>query len=677
MDNDIEKHPAVEETEGPELPGFTLPKVAPEVVRVPVRKRIAKLLKLAFLITFLFFAGSPLWWFVKSNPEWAFEAGADALLVGRSDELYLSWPEYGDRSPVAYSELPSHLVNAIKAREDQRFHEHPGFDVKGLVRAALVDLKKKRIVQGGSTVTMQLVERVYGYPQNSSLQKVRAKVFELMMAPRIEFHSWKKQKDRTEGKNAVMAAYLSRVEFGHRTVGIREAAHCYFGKDVSKLTLGESAYIAGLIRGPSVNNAYRSPENAREARDAVIANMERLGMITPSQADKVQFFVASEPLRKGRSGDGFVSAAVRREMDQLVIDGKISSDYLQSNRLKVYLGCDPKIEEVARKTLVRNLKKIEGRDGFRGSKGKLQGGVVVIDNESGAVITSIGGRDFDRLSYDCALQGTRAVASAGKPFIYAALMDKERLNAFDEISNAGLTKSEAGKVKGLLSPRETKALDEGVHPLWKGLAYSSNRMTLRVGAMAGQLPWHRLLRETGLIDEPLPATTASWLGTFGVRPIDLAAAYAVFPRGGFYTEPYLIRRVEIDGRTVFRRRPRSKRVVSTRTSSEITASLRQVVKVGTASPYGGKQLGEKLPVAGKTGTSDDVCDAWFVGYSSSVTVAVWLGYPEGNRTILKGETGGSLAFPVWKEIMENLPEEYLFEELPALTDERTIFARRW
>lgn len=674
MENDPEKYPAIEQTEIPERPALPLPKSAGGFF---AHWQFANLVKLCFLTAFLFLAGSPLWWFIKSNPDWAFEAGADALLVGRDDQLYLTWPEYGDRRPVFYDDLPGHLVNAVKAREDQRFHEHPGIDFKGLARAAVVDFREKRIVQGGSTVTMQLVERVYGYPQNTNLQKVRAKIFELIMAPRLELHSWLKHRDREEGKNAVMAAYLSRVEFGHRTVGVREAAHCYFGKDVNKLTLGESAYLAGLIRGPSVNNAYRSPENAREARDAVISNMERLDLITPAQADRVHFYVGATPLRKGRKGDGFVSAAVRREMDELVKEGAIPSDYLKSNRLKVYLGCDPELEKVARTELLKRLKQIESRKSFNGARGALQGGVVVVDNESGMILASIGGRDFDRLSYDCALQGNRAVASAGKPFIYAALMEKERLTARDEISNAGLTEAEAGKVEGLMFPRETKALEEGVHPLWKGLAYSSNRMTLRAGAMAGQLPWHRLLRETGLIGgEPLPATTASWLGTYGVRPVDLAAAYAIFPRGGFYTEPYLIRRVEIDGRTIFRQRPKSRRVLSTRTCNEITTSLREVVRVGTASSYGGKQLAGSVPVAGKTGTSDEVCDAWFVGYSSAVTAVVWIGFPEGNRTILEGETGGSLAFPVWKGIMENLPDEYDFEELPHLGNEEQSLAFR-
>jgi len=618
------------------------------------------------LLVWGYFAGAPTWRLLVSDPDWVFDADAQGSLVDRKGSLYMTWPEYGDRRPVPYDELSEHLVNAVIAREDQRFRRHPGVDPLGIARAAVADIQARSLTQGGSTITMQLVEVVYRYPQDSTVQKLRAKIFELMMAPRLEWYAARKAGSRDDGKKALLAAYLSRIEYGNRTLGIREAANCYFGKPAAKLTLGESAYLAGLIRGPSVNNVYRNPEKARDARDAVVLRMKRRGMITKEEADGATFYVRDAPVPKKRRGDGFTSAAVRRELDQLVAEGELPVDYLGGDPVKIHLSFDFRIHDLAARSLLKQITRIEATRGFRGSAGQLQGAVVVIDNQSGAILTSVGGRNFDRLSYDCALQGRRTVASAGKPFIYASYMETRGHRADSLLSNAGLTVSEASDYKGFRFPHETELLDEGEHPLWMGLAYSSNRMTLRAGAETGMMPWQKLLQDTALIDEPLVSETSMWLGSFAVRPVDLAAAYSVFPRGGKFIAPYLVERVEIGGRKFYQRRSKSRRVISSETSGEVTAALREVLTVGTAAYHGGRELAKRKDVAGKTGTSDGVFDAWFVGYGSDVTVAVWLGFPEGNRTILEGGTGGRLAFPVWKSIIEGLPKEYRFDPIPLL-----------
>lgn len=622
----------------------------------------------------LFLFASPVWKFVTSNPAEVFEPEADALLVGRSNEIMMTWPDYGDRRQVEFDDLPQDMVNAVLAREDKRFFDHWGIDWKGLGRAASVDLKHRRIVQGGSTLTMQLVERTYRFPQKTKLGLVRAKIFEMMMAPRLEFYAMRKEGSKEAGKEALLAAYLSRVEYGSRTVGIREAAHGYFGKSVNRLTLGESAYLAGLIRGPSVNNAYRNPENARRARDAVIANMVKSGWVKESRAQQVKFFVSSEPHSKSRHGDGFLSAAVKRELNSFVEAGELSREVLDSGRLRVFLGCEPEVQNSLQGHLRERLRTIESGRGYQGKRGELQGAVVVIDNRTGAVIGFAGGRDFDLLSYDCAMQAKRTVASASKPFVYASLFETKGISPQDFISNAELSDEEMEGLSGRGDPHETAVLSEGLYPAWKGLAHSSNRMSLRVGSEAGFSSWNSLVKSVGLGDGVPEKSTFAWLGAFDARPVDVAAAYSVFPRGGYYSEPYLIRRIEVDGKTVFRRKVDSKRVLSAETCDKVTASLREVLKVGTASPYGGKALAEKLPVAGKTGTSDGVGDAWFVGYGSDVTVAVWIGFPDGNRTIVRNGSGGSLAFPLWKTVVEELSKTYSFDSLPSLETDASAIA---
>lgn len=630
-----------------------------------VRFRHLRLPAWALVIAFL---AQPVWRFVKADPEWAFEPDARATFLDGNDQPYLTWPEYGDRRPVNFAELPKDMVHAALAREDQRFFKHPGIDPIGMARAARADWETRSLKQGGSTLTMQLVERVYRYPEDSTRQKLQAKVFEMLMALRIEAHAALRHGSWQAGKEAVLAAYLSRVEYGHQTVGLREAAYFYFGKKPSQLTLGECAYLAGVIRGPSVNNAYRNQANARQARDAVVRNMERLGFITPRRADQVSFFVADQPFRKQRQGDGFLSAAVRRELDDLAARGEIPADYAAAARLRVHLALDPELQSVSENVLMSQIRAIESRRGFAGKKGELQGAVVAIDNGSGAILASVGGRDFDRLSYDCAQQARRPVASAAKPFLYAAYLKSSARHVEDSISNAPLTAAESSGLDGTLVPRETPTLRQGLHPLWKGLAHSSNRMTLRLGTATPEEHWWRLLRETRLSDTPPPRSTASWLGAWSARPVDLAAAYAIFPRGGQYTPPHFVQRVEIDGRTVFRRHVESQQVLPAVTADAVTKALREVIRTGTAAGHGGAELARRLPVAGKTGTSDGVGDAWFVGYGSSITLAVWIGFGDGVRTVAEGDTGGSLAFPVWRQIMEDAAERHRFDPLPELVD---------
>ncbi len=654
------------------------PALEPPPPREP-RRRLPRIrfwhFRLLACTLLLAFSAQPVWRFVKSDPAWAFEPEARATLLDGRDQAYLTWPEHGDRRPVPFEELPGEMVHAALAREDQRFFRHPGIDPIGMARAARADWTSRSLKQGGSTITMQLVERVYHHPGDSALDKLQAKVFEALMALRIETHAALKHGSWRAGKEAVLAAYLSRVEYGHQTVGLREAAHFYFGKKPAQLTLGECAYLAGVIRGPSVNNAYRNPGNAREARDAVIRNMEKLGFINPRRADEVSFFVAAQPFRKQRQGDGFLSAAVRRELDELAARGVIPADDATADRLRVHLALDPALQAVAESSLKSQLRSIECRRGFLGKKGELQGAVVAIDHATGAILASVGGRDFDRLSYDCAQQARRPVASAAKPFLYAAYLETGGRLISDQISNAPLTSAESLHLAGTLVPRETPALPQGLHPLWKGLAHSSNRMTLRVGTATPEERWWRLLRETRLCETPQPRSTAAWLGAWSTRPVDLAAAYAVFPRGGHFTPAHFVERVELDGRTIYQRRPESEQVMSRNTAAEVTKALREVIRSGTASGHGGAELASRLPIAGKTGTSDGVGDAWFVGYGSSLTLAVWIGFGDGVRTIAEGDTGGSLAFPVWRRIMEDAASRHRFEPLPDLRDAEMLTLR--
>jgi len=618
--------------------------------------------------TLLYFVGPPAVRAIRSNPARAFEPAADAVLYDRIGSPIQLWPEQSDPRPIVFEDLSPNLVKAVMAREDQRFFSHFGVDPVAVARAVRADLAAGRIVQGGSTLTMQLVERAFETPERTVVEQLRAKVYEALMAARLEWAAFLETGSRREGKERILAAYLSHVEFGNQTVGIREAADYYFRKSPAKLTLGESAYLAGLIRGPSVNNAHHDPDNARRARDAVILNMEKLGQLSSRDLREKTFYVSSERPKRTRHGDGFLSAAVRRELQSLVETGDLTPEEAASTDLGINLSRHSGLQGLAEESLLRQLRKIESDRGFSASAGDLQGSVVVIANHDGSLLASVGGRDFDSLSYDCALQARRTAASVAKPFLYAAYLEEGGRHIGDLVSNEVLGASEVPGLAGPRAPDETTLLKGGKHPLWKGLAYSSNRMTLQVGANTRHSTWASLMHKMRVVRGPIPLTTNAWLGTFDAKPVDLAAAYATFARRGSYTEPYLIHTIEIGGRTVFERQAEAFQVMRSSTADEITAALREVIREGTASASagGGEKLALNRDVAGKTGTSDGVFDAWFIGYGSDVTVAVWIGFPEGNRTVLKGATGASLAFPVWRSIMEGLPSEFEFAPLAEL-----------
>lgn len=610
--------------------------------------------------------------FLKSrnaDPARAITPELQIRLLDKKEELYMTWPERGWRDSLKYTDFNPYMVKAAIAREDQRFFSHNGTDWIGVTRAMVKNIRTCSIQQGGSTITAQLVELSYGYPDDGTVNRIRSKIFELFMTRKVETFATAEAGSKRGGKELILAAYLNRVEFGFQTVGIGEGAYFHFGKKPVELTLGESAYLAGLIRAPYGNNAYRDEENAKAARDAVIQNMLDLGMISKAEADKATFYVLKKPNRIRRKGDGFTSSAVRKELQYLEKRGWIQADKIYNSATKIVLTCDFELQNRMKNALDEGIRRVERLPKYRHQQGILQGAAIAIENETGGILASVGGRSFDILSYDCALEGSRPAGSTLKAFGFACWMDAKGKGSQNLLSNLPLSSTELIGVKNWEvnpSPHETGKLSCGNHSVWEGLAYSSNRMAQRAFLEAGTANWNRLFRAVGLSRSPLPPSSKVWLGTIDVRPVDLAAAYAVFPNGGLYKEPYLIEKIVSNGKVVFQRPQSGTQVLSRHACIETIAALREVLRVGTASSYGGKELIAHHDVAGKTGTCDRVTDVWFVGFSSEITIAVWMGIAEGSIPIVSGESGGSLAFPVWKKVMEDLPQGNAYDPLPRL-----------
>ncbi len=636
-------------------------------VRLLLSRRLWMLSLTCCLIFGITLAISPTWDALHSDPKLALQPRQGQRLTDRDRKLYLSWPEYGNPAATQSADLPKGLVNAVMAREDQRFMTHIGFDVMGFARALVNDVRALRIKQGGSTLTMQLVKMTYSHPEKSIKQRLQTKVFEAIMAIRIERAAKKQTGDSKQAKLLILSRYLDRIPFGNNCTGIQRAADSTFGKSVSQLTLGESAYLAGLIRAPTANNVYRNEENARAARDAVVKNMFKLDMITRKQAEEAKFFAREKPKSQKRLGDGFTSNAVRKELSDLQASGAIPADLLTHDDVEIQINLDIGLQDAAHGILLKRLSEIEKHPGFRAGNDKpLNGCVVILDNATGQVLACVGGRDFDIEQLNMATQGMgRPFASAIKAFDYAAYVEVTGLGISSRLSNAPLSPGQAQGYAGKSAPHET--LVEGTYPLWAGLKDSSNRMAIRAGVLAGNYHWSRVMRDLRLLDGVAPMDTSLFLGSGCVHPIKAAAAYACLARRGSYLAPRFIRRILVDGKAIYAANEKPRSVLQSKTCDEITKGLREVLRSGTAAKFGGRELARRIPLAGKTGTSDDSSDAWFCGYGSSVTVVVWIGFPDGHQTIILGGSGGSLAFPVWKGVIEELAKRhYAFKPLPDL-----------
>jgi membrane peptidoglycan carboxypeptidase len=636
------------------------------------RKRTLFLVVTLFITAFVGFAYGPVRKALDSDPLLALGDKKLQRIIDGKGHLYLNWPEYGALGSTDPNSLPTHIVNAVLAREDKRFFKHPGVDPVAFGRIVLANLKGKR--HGGSTVTMQLVDITYEYPERSRIGKIRSKIFEIVMAFRVESAARNLTGDRKNGKLLILASYLDRIPYSGNLTGIQQAAHSHFAKDLDELNLGESAYLVGLIRAPIKNSVYRSESNAIAAKNAVVDNMEKLGLITPKEADEARFYAKPKAVPKKRRGDGYTSDAIRSEIRSHQNAGKLPEGLLKEASLEIVTTFDPVLQDYCMSSLERQIRRIESSVGTPNQQSKrINGCVVVLRNSDSAILAMVGGRSFDMLQLNLATsQPGRPVASAIKPISYAALLEAEpRLSITSRISNIPPSGKLINGYFGNFAPRE--CLAPGSYPLWVGLKESSNRMGINAGLQAGHYHWNRLLMDLGITTQKLAHRVDNFIGAFDVRPVDLAAAYACLARGGEVAAPYLVQAVHVGGNEIYRHQSHPRKVMDPRTCSETTKALREVIATGTASRQGGKELARKLPVAGKSGTSDGGADAWFCGYSSHVTVVVWMGYPHASKGIFRNASGSNTAFPVWKEIITEMARRgFRFAPLPSLQDSERL-----
>ena len=510
-------------------------------------------------------------------------------------------------------EMPAYLPAAFIAMEDRRFSYHNGIDPLGLGRALLLDLRARHWVAGGSTISQQTAKIVYTQQQRTMSRKLT----ELVDAAGLE---------KTLTKQQILQLYLNRIYLGSGAYGVDGASRVYFGTSARQLTLAQAAMLATLTRAPSVFSPRRDLLRAQQRTSLVLDSMVNNGAITEAQAAEARAHPAAITDRAGTDARNyFLDTAADEATKMATVNGVApSADMI------VHTTLEPKIQEAARLAALRTLNK-------SGKKTRTSEAAVVVMKPDGAVSAMIGGIDYQDSVFNRVTQAHRQPGSAFKPFVYLAALE------------AGITPWET---------RDDEAVDiGGYHPtnfggkgygtltLADALAHSVNTITVNLAQEVGIRNVIAAAKRVG-ITSPLQANASLALGTAEVTPLELTAAYAAFANGGFHVSPYLVTQVDIGTKTVFvRHAPPPQRVIEQSVNRDLTAMLYRVVINGT----GGYASLHGREAAGKTGTTQDSHDAWFVGFTTDYVAAAWVGNDDSSPT--RGVTGGTLPAFIWRDTM--------------------------
>jgi penicillin-binding protein 1A len=546
------------------------------------------------------------------------------------------------RIVVPLEQIPSVVASAFLAVEDKRFFRHQGMDYRRVGGAALRNLRAGSFEQGFSTITMQLARNVF--PEHLTRAKtIRRKVWEVVIARQIESEF---------SKDQILEMYLNQIYLGDGYYGVEAAAQGYFGKSARKLTAPEAALLAALPRAPSYLNPRRNPAHAIRRRNLVLSLMREERVISDSEAERAREApLGLAPPIEARGDAPYFVAAIRRELLERFGSGA------ENAGLRVFTTLDRPLQKAAEEALKQQLEAIEaGRLGrFRHpscANGRtaqpddcLQGMFVAMDVHDGDVLALVGGRDFALSQFDRATQARRQAGSAFKPIVYAT-----GLAAGIPITTT-LVGPGADEYEGGYRPADHVADSLSVD-LREGMRLSSNRAAVALGDRVGAGRVVHTARSLGLTT-PIQEYPSTFLGAADVVPLELVAAYSVFANQGVLTRPRLIRRVEdAQGRLLWEEPVVRHAVLSPEVAFLTNNLLEDVVNRGTGSGVRRAGLPNTIPAAGKTGTTNDAADVWFVGVTPDLAAGVWFGFDKPKR-IMQGASGGSLAAPVWGRVVSS------------------------
>jgi penicillin-binding protein 1A len=629
--------------------------------------------------------------------------------------------------------IPALVRNAFIAAEDDTFYQHGGINPLSIVRALVNDVIAGGKVQGGSTITQQVVKSLLLTPQKSYERKLK----EMLLATRLE---------RQLSKDEILGLYLNHIYLGSGAYGVAAAAAEYFGKTVDELTLAEAALLAGLPQAPSRYSPFNHWPRAKARQRYVLERMAEVGFVTSAQA----VAAAREPLALASRKGSYIAAPYYVEHVRRLLEQKYGETALYALGLRVQTGLNLRMQAAAEAALREGLNNLAAREHYNGAVRHLtpvqkdaflhnqrdamaghalergqtyealvtgsahgatrvqvgpfhgslqaaaqrdgtraetyrpgdvvrvrlapstgndstyefvrdheppvQGAFVALDPGSGAVKVLIGGYDFDSSQFNRAVQGLRQPGSAFKPLIYAAALDRNFTPA-SIIVDEPISFQDHNAV---WMPHNYEEKYFGPTTLREALTFSRNVVTVKLATRVGVKPLVKYIRHLG-IHSPLAPNLSLALGSSEVNLLDLAAAYGVFANQGQRAEPrFIIRVTDSQGSIMDENVPQTEQVISPETAYLITSMLQSVIDHGTGRKA--KALGR--PAAGKTGTTNDIDDAWFIGYTPQLLAGLWIGFDE-KRSLGKGETGGQVAAPIWERFMERALENEPILDFPV------------
>ncbi len=567
-----------------------------------------------------------------------------------------------NRIVVPLERMPKHLINAFIAIEDRKFYRHWGINIFSILKALLEDLMAGKVVRGASTITQQLARNLF--PEELPLERsLSRKIKEAIVAIKIE---------RYFTKDEILEMYLNQIYFGEGTYGVEAASLRFFGKHVEDLTLAEAALLAAIPKDPSGYSPRKHFDKVKKRQETVLSAMLDMGMISAREAAEAKAQpIEILPLKKDSIGDYFC------EYVRQILEKRYGARTIYREGLRVYTTLDLNLQRIAEMAVESNLQAMEERLGYRvrysptrkSKEGNLvktdyiQAALIAIDPKNGYIKAMVGGRDFSQSEWNRAVQAPRQPGSAFKVFTYTAAIDNGMTPADVIIDEPFSLKLPDGRQ---WRPSNFSEDFEGPVSLRRALAKSINIPAIKLANQIGLETVIDYAYRMG-IRSPLRPYPSLALGSFEVTLLEMTSAFGALAASGIRAEPMAIIRVETsDGHLLEENNPRRHEVLRPQTAYVVTSMLQSVVDEGTAAMI--RARGIKRALAGKTGTTNDYTDAWFIGYCPDLVAGVWVGFDE-KRPMGAKETGARAALPIWIDFMQKALdniEDKPFEEPPGI-----------
>lgn len=568
------------------------------------------------------------------------------LITGLYERI---WQE---RKVIKLAEVPPLVVKAVLAVEDERYFDHFGIDPVGILRALWVNALSLSYQQGGSTLTQQLMKNFFLSDERTMSRKIPEAVMAVIA-------------ERKYSKETILENYLNEIYLGQRgsqgIFGVWEAAQFYYSKPLTDLTVGETALLAGLIRAPNRLSPYKSAEAATKRRNVVLAKLLDDKIITPNQyAAALREKLPQRSLVKVTNEGPFFVDYLRRELEE-----NYSNAVLTKEGLRIFSSLDLNMQRMAERALVEGLKKLEAAHPALRRKGEddsLEAAIVVLRPQTGEIKAMVGGRNYGKSQFNRAFQAKRQPGSVFKPFVYlAALMyggqSGTKYSPDTVVNDSQFTWTYDNQE---WQPQNYNNEYFGAVTLRKALESSLNSATSRVAQDVGIRRVRDVAHRLG-IRSPLPAVPALSLGAAEVTPLEVAVAFSTLANSGARTRPLAVKQVMDQNAKVLERRDvRPEQVLDPQLANTMNQILKGVLDRGTGAMA--RRWGFTRPAAGKTGTTNDYKDAWFVGYTPDLLAVVWVGF-DGPRKI--GLSGAEAALPIWTEFMKNATASMPITEFPV------------